>query len=131
MPTEVFLQILFLCQVNTITAEVSDHASGAEVVITPDENWHGMTEVTVTVTDNVFVNDSASTTFMLTVESDGIELGCTDSAASNFNANANTDNGTCAYPVADEPAKKSSGGSFGWLLLMGLPLIFSRRSSVK
>ncbi|MCL1046497.1 GlyGly-CTERM sorting domain-containing protein [Shewanella electrodiphila] len=66
---------------------------------------------------------------MLTVTSDGIENGCTDSDATNYDANANTDDGSCAFPVEQvaEEKKSSSGGSLGWLALGGLGLLAIRR----
>jgi len=112
---------------DNITAEVSEHSSGSVVTITPSANWHGDTEVTVTVTDNIFTNDRVSTSFLLTVNSDGVELGCTDSSATNFDASANSDDGSCKFPVAEE-SNKSSGGSMAWLLLTLLPLVASRKS---
>lgn len=56
-----------------ISAEVHGHESGAKVTITPTEHFHGATEVTVTVTDVENPSDMASTSFMLTVVSDGEE----------------------------------------------------------
>lgn len=107
---------------DNIVGEVSGHNSGSTLTITPNANWHGQTEVTVTVSDNVFKNDSVSQSFMLTVVSDGVELGCTDSSATNYNADANSDDGSCTYPVE----KKKSSGSLLWLLgLTGL--FFIRR----
>ncbi len=41
----------------------------------------------------------------------GIELGCTDKSASNFNPQANKDDGSCKLPVNNK-----SGGSLGLLL---------------
>jgi subtilisin family serine protease len=114
---------------DNMSAEVSDHTSGSVVTITPDANWFGETEVTVTVTDNVFGNDMASTSFMLNVSSDGIELGCTDAAATNFNTNANSDDGSCKFKVAEQKSK-SSGGSMAWLSLTLLPLVVLRRKKV-
>jgi len=114
---------------DNISAEVSEHVSGSVVTITPTANWHGDTEVTVTVTDNIFNNDRVSTSFLLTVNSDGVELGCTDSSATNFDANANSDDSSCKFPVAEQ-ANKSSGGSMAWLLLTLLPLVASRKKRV-
>lgn len=50
-----------------ITAEVHGHDAGSMIDITPDADFSGETEVTVTVTDNLYTNDSASTSFLLTV----------------------------------------------------------------
>ncbi|MCG9732572.1 GlyGly-CTERM sorting domain-containing protein [Pseudoalteromonas shioyasakiensis] len=65
--------------------------------------------------------------------SDGEELGCTDSSATNYDESANTDDGSCTFPEAVIPEtevekdKKSSSGSFGWLLLAVAPLMALRR----
>lgn len=114
-----------------ISGMVSGTASGATFDLTPDADWHGETEVTVSVFDMAYPSDRASVSFMLTVESDGVEFGCTDSAATNFDANANTDDGSCTLPapVVTPPKveETSSGGSMGWLMLTLLPLAFRRR----
>jgi hypothetical protein len=113
---------------DNITAEINEHTSGAQITITPTANWHGDTSVIVTVTDNIFANDKVSTSFILTVDSDGIELGCTNASATNYDANANTDDGSCTLPSeAASSTSGSSGGSTSWLLLTLLPLIISRR----
>ncbi|PIW62514.1 S8 family serine peptidase [Shewanella sp. CG12_big_fil_rev_8_21_14_0_65_47_15] len=112
-----------------ITAVVEDHSAGSSVTITPDANWHGETEVMVTVADSVNSGDKAVRSFMLTVNSDGEELGCTDSTATNYDANANKDDGSCTFPAppAAEPAKESSGGALGWLALLLAPVAMVRR----
>lgn len=56
-----------------ITAVVNGHTSGSSVTITPEKDFHGEVEVTVTVSDVETPSDAASTRFMLTVESDGVE----------------------------------------------------------
>ncbi|WP_406829010.1 S8 family serine peptidase [Microbulbifer sp. ARAS458-1] len=102
------------------TAAVSGHTSNSTVTITPDANWHGETEVTITVADEQVPSDTASTSFMLTVASDGEEPGCTDMAANNYDEDATVDDGTCVYPeIQPEPEKKKKrkGGSTGTLLL--------------
>ncbi|ALZ74633.1 S8 family serine peptidase [Rheinheimera sp. F8] len=106
-----------------IKATASGHKSGSTLTITPDANFHGSTDVTVTVADAENPGDKASTSFKLTVISDGVEKGCTNSAATNYNPGANTDDGSCQLPAtAQEPTSKSSGGSFGifGLTLLGL-----------
>ncbi|WOH38022.1 S8 family serine peptidase [Thalassotalea fonticola] len=87
---------------DNIVAAVNEHTSGSVIAITPETNWHGTTQVTVTVTDNIFGNDLAATKFMLSVVSDDIDLGCIDSTANNFDATANTDDGSCTYPANEE-----------------------------
>ncbi|KGJ87858.1 S8 family serine peptidase [Thalassotalea sp. ND16A] len=113
---------------DNFTSEVSGHDSGSSVTLIPNAHYHGETEVMVKVSDNVNMTDSAVTVFNLTVESDGVELGCTDSSATNFDANANSDDGSCQAPVEPEK-KKSSGGSFGWLMFGLLPLVSLRRKN--
>ncbi|NKF52636.1 S8 family serine peptidase [Shewanella sp. WXL01] len=84
-------------------------ADGAMLTITPAADWHGETEVTVTVMDSTNQQDQASTSFMLTVMSDGVEP---------------------STPVTPEPEPEtdSSGSSLGWLALMMLALVgFGRR----
>lgn len=98
----------------------------------PEPHFFGETLVTVTVHDKANPSDKISQEFLLTVESDGIELGCTDSAATNYDANANKDNGSCEYPVKVTPdteveAKSSSSGSFGHFIVLLLPLLALRR----
>jgi len=103
-----------------------DTAAGATLTVTPKANYHGESEVMVTVTDVDVASDKAATSFMLMVKSDGIELGCTDSAATNFDSAANQDNGSCIFEVE----KKKSSGSFGWLML-GLAACFGLRRKTK
>lgn len=111
-----------------VTAQVKGHEAGSSVTITPEANWFGETRVTVTVADMVNLGDKATTSFLLTVNSDGLEQGCTDSSASNFEPGANTDNGSCLYPQEIAPApEKGKGGALGWLLLCLLPLALGRR----
>jgi len=102
------------------TTVINSHANGSTFDITPNANFHGETEVTVTVADVNQPTDSASTSFMLMVVSDGIELGCTDSTATNYNSTANKDDGSCTYPPTAKSSdeKKSSGGSMAWMLLL-------------
>ncbi|MEZ9236000.1 S8 family serine peptidase [Shewanella sp. 10N.286.52.A9] len=85
---------------------VSIEVDGMSFTITPDTDWHGETEITVTVMDAANEHDHASTSFMLTVNSDGVD----------------------STPPAEEvapdeaPAKSDSGGSMGIfsLILLGL-----------
>ncbi|MDU0111879.1 S8 family serine peptidase [Psychrosphaera aquimarina] len=115
---------------DNITADVKGHTLGSIVTISPVANWYGETEVTVTVTDSQVATDSASKTFMLTVLSDGEEpviSGCTDSSATNYNANATSNDGSCKFPEAEED--KSSGGSMAWLTLLLVPFVIRRRQS--
>lgn len=99
--------------------------SGTSFDLIPEPNWYGETLVTVTVSDNAFPNDATSTSFMLTVTSDGIEYGCIDSAASNYDPNANTDDGSCTYPAPPaEQEQDSSGGTTSVpMLLLGLLML--------
>ena len=107
-----------------ITAEVN----GDSFNLIPETNFHGNTVVTVTVADNEYSNDAASTSFTLTVRSDGEEPGCTDINADNYDENATFDDGSCTYPEPEpepepqpepeEPKKKKKkGGSTGTILL--------------
>ncbi|WP_198781979.1 S8 family serine peptidase [Shewanella putrefaciens] len=109
-----------------ISAMVNATEVGAQVTITPEANWHGETTVTVNVADSVNPTDAAVQSFALTVVSDGVELGCTDSGATNFDPAANKDNGSCAFPAAETPASSGSG-SMGWFVLLLLPFIYTRR----
>ena len=108
-----------------VKAAVSAHEAGAKVTITPDANWHGETTVTVKVTDSINLTDAAVQSFVLTVVSDGIELGCTDSAAINFDPTATKNDGSCKFQAAVTPA--SSGGAMGWFVLLLFPLVYIRR----
>ncbi|MFV0596879.1 S8 family serine peptidase [Shewanella sp.] len=118
-------------QVSNVIEVMGDNftttVNGNNVTLTPTANFHGETLVTVRVKDSVNPEDAASTSFNLVVESDGIEYGCTNSSATNYNASANTDDGSCKLPVVTvEPEDKSSGGALGWLALGLLPLAYRR-----
>lgn len=108
-------------------ANVSASIDGFSFTLTPDANWYGETEVTVTVYDNANPNDAASTQFILTVVSDGVELGCTDATANNYDESANADDGSCTYPQVEENKPKKSGGTIQWTILLLLPLVLIRR----
>lgn len=118
-------------QVSNVIEVIGDNfttsVNGNTVTLTPTANFHGETLVTVMVKDSVNPEDAASTSFNLMVESDGIEYGCTNSGATNYDALANTDDGSCKLPVVTiEPEAKSSGGALGWLALGLLPLAYRR-----
>lgn len=92
-----------------ITATVSGNSSGSTISITPEKDFHGEVEVTVTVSDVENPSDAASTSFMLTVVSDGVEP---------------------QPPVTTQPetpASTSGGGSTGPLALMMLLALGLRR----
>nr|WP_306660270.1 S8 family serine peptidase [Rheinheimera maricola] len=112
-----------------ITASVSGHSAGSLVTVTPDANWFGETVVTVNVTDRVNPGDKSAQSFVLSVLSDGITLGCTDSGATNYAPGANANDGSCRYAVKVTP--KASGGAGGWFMLLLLPLLGMRRSLAK
>jgi len=105
---------------DNISAAVNGNTSGSTVDIMPTANWYGTTEVTITVTDASNVNDAASSSFMLTVESDNLVAGCMDAAATNYNTDAGESDGSCTYPVAEEeqPQSSSGSGSFNIFLLL-------------
>ncbi|WP_285163227.1 S8 family serine peptidase [Shewanella goraebulensis] len=90
-----------------ITAEIT----GETFSITPDADWHGTTEVTVTVHDMAYPSDSASTSFMLTVNSDGVDPAPVPPAAEE----------------APEEADSSDGGSMGILSLILVGLLGASR----
>ncbi|MDN7125687.1 S8 family serine peptidase [Pseudidiomarina sp. 1APP75-32.1] len=98
-------------QGENITSVVDDHESGAAVTITPDENFHGDVEVTVTVSDVENPGDAASTSFTLTVVSDGEE--------------PEEEAQKPSEPAPETP--RSSSGSFGWWMLSLLGLVWMRR----
>ncbi len=109
---------------------ISAEVDGMSFNLIPDENFYGETVVTVTVQDKADATDKVTTDFVLTVVSDGVELGCTDSSATNYDENANKDDGSCEYPVTVTPepeVKSSSSGSFGHLIVLLLPLLALRR----
>lgn len=122
-------------QVSNVIEVMGDNftatVNGNNVTLTPTANFHGETLVTVRVKDRVNPEDAASTSFSLMVESDGIEYGCTNSSATNYDASANTDDGSCKMPVVTiEPEAKSSGGALGWLALGLLPLAYRRTRKI-
>lgn len=88
----------------SVSAEhVTADVSGNLITLIPEPNFHGETEVTVTVQDSLNQGDSASTSFTLTVISDGVEPAAP------------------VTPALPEPVPaKSSGGSLGWLWVAGL-----------
>ena len=90
---------------------VSIEVDGMSFNITPDTNWHGETEITVTVMDSANINDQASTNFKLTVVSDGV---------------------TPTPPVITPPpaTEDSSGGSLGFLALALLGLLAGSRKKL-
>ena len=94
---------------------------GMSFSIEPNAHFFGNIPVVVTLTSG---DKSLMTEFTLSVISDGIELGCTDPEATNFDSEANTDDGSCTYPEVEE----SDSGSFGFLTLLLLPLLGVRRS---
>ncbi|QYJ78191.1 S8 family serine peptidase [Shewanella acanthi] len=95
---------------DNITAVVDGHTSGSSVTITPKKNFHGDIQVTVTVSDVENPSDQGSTTFTLTVESDG--------------KGAVTEN-----PVEDDETSKDSGGALGGLsMLLALGAMIRRRN---
>jgi len=109
-------------------AHVTAQVEGDKFSLTPKADFHGETTVTVTVRDTEHSGDSASVSFRLSVGSDGIEKGCMDSKALNYNAVANKDDGSCKYPVAVAPAvtASKSGGSFGFFIF-GLIVVLGWR----
>lgn len=95
-----------------VTGEhISAEIKGSQFTLIPEANFHGDTLVTVTVRDNEISSDAASTSFMLTVESDGVEP-------------------TPVTPVTPETPEpeSSSGGALGWSLLSLLSMAFIRRA---
>ena len=111
-----------------VTAEVD----GMSFNLIPDAHFHGETMVTVTVQDKANPADKVSKEFLLMVESDGVELGCTDAAATNYDATANEDDGSCEFasqvtPETEAETKSSSSGSLGHFIVLLLPLLALRR----
>lgn len=95
-----------------ITAVVNGHTSGSSVTITPEKDFHGEVEVTVTVSDVETPSDAASTRFMLTVESDGVEPPVT--------------------PPVTPPESNNGGGALGGLsMLLALGALIRRRKTHK
>ncbi len=96
---------------NAIKAEgknVSAKIDGNKVTLKPDAHWYGKTKVTVTAYDKTYPNDAASTSFTLEVTSDGKPKP--------------------EAPKKPETDKKpKSGGSLGWLSLIGLGLVAGLR----
>ncbi|KTG19042.1 peptidase S8 [Pseudoalteromonas sp. XI10] len=111
-----------------VTAEVD----GMSFNLIPDAHFYGETMVTVTVQDKANPADKVSKEFLLMVESDGVELGCTDAAATNYDATANEDDGSCEFasqvtPETEAETKSSSSGSLGHFIVLLLPLLALRR----
>ena len=95
---------------DNVTAAVE----GNMVTLTPAADWHGETMVSVTAHDMAFPNDSATTSFMLMVNSDGKEPTTT----------------TTPTPEVVEPEDTSSGGSLGFLGLALLGLFAAGRKKL-
>ncbi|MEZ9593007.1 S8 family serine peptidase [Shewanella sp. 10N.261.52.F9] len=91
---------------DNITATIT----GDSFAITPDSDWNGTTEVTVTVHDMAYPSDQASTRFMLTVNSDGVDP-----------------TPPPAETPDEQPESDSSGGSLGFLGLALLGLLAGKR----
>ncbi len=94
-----------------ITVEVNGHTSGSTFTITPDKHFFGEVEVTVTVADVENPADKASTTFLLTVISDG-------KGNSNQGAEDETE---------EVESNSSSGGAVGFYAIMLLMVVGMRR----
>ncbi|KGJ90522.1 S8 family peptidase [Thalassotalea sp. ND16A] len=196
-----------------VSGTASGNVSGSTVDITPNADWNGSTEVTITVADAGNEGDNVSSKFTLTVNpmedapvamvpesvtisignsavldasasydmdddsltfswsgsgtiegpstsvmtvsdltvgehefevtvSDGalestasvmvyVEhiQGCMDSSATNYDATATEDDGTCTYPAPEPEAKKSSGGSFGGFAMLLMLIAGIRRKA--
>ncbi|MGS0498602.1 S8 family serine peptidase [Pseudoalteromonas mariniglutinosa] len=94
---------------------------GMSFSIEPTAHFFGNIPVMVTLTSGA---KSLTTEFTLSVISDGIELGCTYPEATNFDPDANSDDGSCIYPEVED---EEDSGSFGYLMLLLLPLLNVRR----
>ena len=94
---------------------------GMSFSIEPTAHFFGNIPVNVTLMSG---EKSLTTDFTLSVISDGIELGCTYPEATNFDPEANSDDGSCIYPDVED---KDDSGSFGYLMLLLLPLLNVRR----
>ncbi|PKG76787.1 peptidase S8 [Shewanella sp. GutCb] len=97
---------------DNITAMINGHTSGSMVDVMPDSDWHGSTMVTVTVSDAANSNDMVSSSFMLTVTSNGVEP---------------TPPATETPDEEVEDDSNDSGGSLGFLALALLGLFAGRR----
>lgn len=91
-----------------MTAVIDGDTSGSSFSITPEANFFGEIEVTVTVSDVENPSDKVSTSFMLTVISDGIEPA-----------------------VPPTPKASSSGGTTGYCSLLFLLLACINRYSFR
>ncbi|MGL6122743.1 MAG: GlyGly-CTERM sorting domain-containing protein, partial [Shewanella sp.] len=88
---------------------LSAEINGTSFNLIPKANFHGTTTVTVTVADSIHPSDMASTQFVLTVISDGVEPA------------------PLPPPQPPQSNDKSDGGALGsWLVLL-LPLAYYRR----
>ncbi|MCE9679334.1 S8 family serine peptidase [Shewanella sp. AS1] len=123
-----------------ITAEIN----GNNFTLIPEENFHGETIVTVTVRDNEYSSDAASTSFKLTVISDGVEppapapepeVEPTPEPEPEAEAEPEAEPEAEATPEPvlepEEDDSDSSGGALGFGLLTLLPLAFLRRRVLK
>ncbi|WP_275974903.1 S8 family serine peptidase [Shewanella gaetbuli] len=108
------LTVQYADQKNTVNGimvegdNISAVVDGNNITITPATDWHGETMVTVTVHDMAYPSDQASTSFMLTVNSDGVEP-------------------TPPAPTPEPEADTSSGGSLGFISLLLLSLVGASR----
>ncbi|MEI6860005.1 MAG: GlyGly-CTERM sorting domain-containing protein, partial [Shewanella sp.] len=56
-----------------ISFSIDNHETGSILTLIPEKDFHGETQVTITVADVDYPTDAASQSFMLTVVSDGID----------------------------------------------------------
>lgn len=94
-----------------VTGEnITTEVDGNQFNLIPDADFHGETVVNVTVRDSLQPTDMATTSFILTVISDGIEPAPEPET-----------------PAPEAEQEEKSGGALGALLLTLLPLAYIRR----
>ncbi|MEL7387013.1 MAG: S8 family serine peptidase [Pseudomonadota bacterium] len=100
-------------EISIIAENASYVVEGDTVTITPDQYFYGDIEVTVVVSDIENPSDKAQTSFVLTVNSDGVEKP------------------TEVTPEPEDDSKKGSSGSLAWFTVLLAGFAGVRRRKLK
>lgn len=102
-------------EISIIAENASYVVEGDTVTITPEQYFYGDIEVTVVVSDIENPSDKAQTSFVLTVNSDGVE----------------EPTEVTPEPEPEDESKKGSSGSLAWLTVLLAGFAGVRRRKLK